>query len=610
MRLSPSVPPVVVALCVAGACVPAEGRAQSATPLTVLGINWSTEDFPGSPVIDAGIRQAFRSRSDLTIDYFAEYLESDRFPAEHASLAFRDYIRQKYRNRRIDVVLAISAVALDFVLEHRDYLFPGVPVVFQGYAAPAAHGQARAPGVTGIVNSAGFGQTLALALKLHPGTERVHVIAESPGYPFLADVKASLAGLQDRAQLIYITETSVEDLIEAVAAVSGRSLILYIRYSREDPGRVLFPADVARLVNEAASVPVYGIADSFLGTGVVGGVMQETREVAKQAAAMVLRVLDGERPQDIPVEAATLVPQFDWRQLQRWGIDPSNLPSGSRIMFRDPTVWEQYRGYIAATIAIVAIQSLLIGALLAQRAKRRRAEAVLVTSEAALRKSYERIRELAGQLIFTRETERSRIARELHDNVGQQMALLSIDIDLLEREASAGNGAAGRVRALAERAEGITSDVRSLSHQLHPSRLETLGLVPALQGFCREISDLHGLEVQFRHHDVPRDTTPDVALSLFRIAQEALQNVAKHSGATRAIVDLSVVDATLRLEIADQGCGFAASEVATHGLGLLSMRERVHLVGGQLAIETAPGIGTKITVRLSLDSVLSPSVHV
>jgi signal transduction histidine kinase len=190
------------------------------------------------------------------------------------------------------------------------------------------------------------------------------------------------------------------------------------------------------------------------------------------------------------------------------------------------------------------------------------------------------------------------------------MALLSIDIDLLEREASAGNGAAGRVRALAERAEGITSDVRSLSHQLHPSRLETLGLVPALQGFCREISDLHGLEVQFRHHDVPRDTTPDVALSLFRIAQEALQNVAKHSGATRAIVDLSVVDATLRLEIADQGCGFAASEVATHGLGLLSMRERVHLVGGQLAIETAPGIGTKITVRLSLDSVLSPSVHV
>lgn len=590
----------VAVICAGCACLPAVAPAEPPVPRTVVGVYWSAENFPSNQVSDASIREVFQSRPDLAIDYFSEYLESDLFPDGDATLAFRDYLLRKFRGRRIDLVVAESSVSLRFVLEHRAELFPGIPIVYYGADGTELRALTPRDDVTGVVNSARYGDTLALALKLHPSTRRVYVVAQAPGLPILPEVELALAPYRDRVQLTYLTEASTGALLDTVKTISGRSLILQIRASSEDPGFVLFPADVAKMVGETATVPVYGIMDGHLGTGIVGGVMHETGVAAGMAAAMAIRVLDGTRPQEMPFVPARLGPVFDWRQLQRWGIKPSRLPPDSRILFREPSVWEEYRWPIIGMASVVVLQALLIAGLLALRARRRRAQAVLKASEAALRRSYERIRELAGQLISTREVERSRIARELHDNVGQQMALLSIDIDLLERESSVGERAARRVRSLAKRVGDISTDVRDLSQWLHPSKLETLGLVSALQALCRETAALYGVKVDLQHQAVPRDVPHDAALSLFRIAQEALHNVAKHSGAGRATVSLSRAGDVLQLDIADSGRGFVAGDIATHGLGLLSMRERAHLLGGELAIDTAPGRGTKVTVRLTL----------
>ncbi|MGH9147323.1 MAG: ABC transporter substrate binding protein, partial [Vicinamibacterales bacterium] len=375
MRVSPGVVRIIAVAFLASVGVCSTASAQTESVRTLLGVYWSSEDFPGSPVIDATIREVLLARSDLPVDYYAEYLESDRFPEEEASLALRDYIRRKYRGRRIDVVLAIAGPATDFVLQHRKELFPDVPIVFSGETRPPTSIGGDDAGLTGIVGRVSYDETLRLALKLHPSTQRVFVVAQSPTSPILDTVRAELAVFERQVRLTYITGTSVPRLIGAIKAVPSQSLILYVRFSQEQPGHVLFPHEVARLVAEASPVPVYGISDPYIGSGVVGGVVRVPRSVGARLGEIALQILDGTRAEDIPIEQAALVPMFDWRQVQRWRIDPSALPPGSEIRFRESTVWERYRWYIVGTITLVALQGLMLTALFIQRSRQRETEA-------------------------------------------------------------------------------------------------------------------------------------------------------------------------------------------------------------------------------------------
>jgi signal transduction histidine kinase len=221
--------------------------------------------------------------------------------------------------------------------------------------------------------------------------------------------------------------------------------------------------------------------------------------------------------------------------------------------------------------------------------------------EADLRVSYERNRALAGRLIASQELERERIARDLHDDLSQKLAVLNIDLDQLTRrlETDAPHLVAA-AQETSRRAGEIASDVHDLSHQLHPSRLKVLGLIQAMQGVCRDVGNQHGITVDFSHEGVPPGVSPATSLCLYRITQEALHNVAKHSGARRAAVRLSREQGQLYLQIADQGVGFEPGSFDGGGLGLVSMNERVNHLGGRLIIRSAPGAGTRIGVRVPL----------
>jgi signal transduction histidine kinase len=219
--------------------------------------------------------------------------------------------------------------------------------------------------------------------------------------------------------------------------------------------------------------------------------------------------------------------------------------------------------------------------------------------EADLRASYERNRDLAGRLIASQELERERIARDLHDDLSQKLAHLNIELEqLATRLALRDEPLADRARETSRRAAEIAGDVHTLSHQLHPSRLRVLGLVQAIQGVCHEVGLQHGIEVDFSHDRVPPGVPPATALCLYRILQEGLHNVAKHSGARRAAVRLSREDGLLFLQIADQGIGFEPDSSQGGGLGLVSMQERVHHLGGRIVIRSVPGGGTRIGVRV------------
>jgi signal transduction histidine kinase/integral membrane sensor domain MASE1 len=216
----------------------------------------------------------------------------------------------------------------------------------------------------------------------------------------------------------------------------------------------------------------------------------------------------------------------------------------------------------------------------------------------------EAISNVSRRLIEAQEQERARIARELHDDLSQRMALLQIGLEQFEQQIPGlSSQVRKQLRDIAKLSAEISSTIHDLSHELHPSKLETLGLVASIRGFCREFSQQHKLAVQFVHHGIQEEIPKDVSLCLFRVVQEALQNVVKHSGAADAKIELSGHDSQIDLCISDSGTGFDPESVRVEaGIGLISMRERLRLVGGHLSIESGPSLGAQLRVRIPLSS--------
>ncbi len=209
---------------------------------------------------------------------------------------------------------------------------------------------------------------------------------------------------------------------------------------------------------------------------------------------------------------------------------------------------------------------------------------------------------VSRRLIEAQDQERTRIARELHDDLSQQMALLQIGLEQFENDATEiSSQDRQQLHKIAAVALEISSNIRDLSHRLHPTKLDTLGLLPSLSSFCKEIGRQHNLQVHFVHQGVPGPIPREVSLCLFRIVQEALRNVVKHSGATEAKVELVLPGDRIDLCISDFGMGFSLESAKTNGgLGLVSMRERLRLVGGSLSIESEPSRGTRIRASVPL----------
>jgi PAS domain S-box-containing protein len=472
------------------------------------------------------------------------------------------------------------------------------------------------------------------------------------------------------------------------------------------------PLDAVDPIAKAANVPVYSWHDTAMGMGIVGGRLHSSLKDARETARIAARVLRGEKPQAIRVATVdSYAYQFDARQLTRWQISESRLPAGSVIRFREPPFFTRYRGYVIGGALVFAAQFLLIGGLLLQRSRRRRAERDLRRSQArnsailsalpdlmfvmdrdgtyvdyhvrdprllfvppdafmgrtireifppplaetfmdAIERSYqvqepviveyelqvdelrqfearlvaadhgrvlsiirdvteakralELNRVLAGRLIVGQEVERQRIARELHDDLSQKIALLNIDVDQLARELPFREYRA-RLEKLSSQAQEIASGLYDLSHELHPSRLQTLGLVESIRLLCEDVSQQGDMKVVLSAAALPEAVDPSVSLCLYRITQEALHNAVKHSQARDASVRLERDGDDAHLEIADSGVGFDPVAADQAGLGLVSMRERVGVLKGQLVIQAVPGGGTRIRVRVPLTPPLPPA---
>ncbi len=666
------------------------------------------------------IESLVRARVPGPVNFYIEYMDATRAEDENYQRNLTASLRDTYRSRKLDLVMLSGYPSLDLVVRHRTELFPGVPIVYFSMESRNIAGRTW-PGITGVTETQDVKAVIDLALRLDPDTGTIAIITGKSDIEtfWLGQLHSELLHYRNKVKEIDLVDLPADQIVQRVDQLPPKTIVFFELEQRESIRPALGVMDILAQVGQR--LPTYCIFPYVcVGHGAVAGIESSGRdEVITLAATLAARILSGEHVDDIPVVqpsgAQTLA---DWRQLHRWHIPVSALPKDTRFYNRDLTLWERDRKYFIPAVVLIAAQALLILALLWQRARKRKAEALVRESEKRfqvmadttpslvwmcdahgkitymnesrlaftglhpdaaanpadsdawtecihpddlknlldtvsqalktrkrfsleyrLRRSdgvyrwmldvaaprvngdgsfagligsgtdttdqklaQQALTKVSGQLIEAQEKERSRIARDLHDDICQRLALLAMQISKANRSADgSAETTKQRLQEIQKHCCEIAGDVQSLSHQLHSSKLDYLGAVAAIKGFCDEFSRQHEVSIKVTDANVPRELPQDISLCLFRVAQEALQNAVKYSGTNQFTVRvLGMVDC-VQLVVSDAGAGFDVEAAkSSRGLGLVSMQERVHLVRGTLSVESQPGKGTKILAVVPL----------
>lgn len=542
------------------------------------------------------------SQLDSTVNHevtiYREYLDLMRFADSEQQQSLTKYLEAKYKDRKIDLVFAVSPLALNFLLQRGSQVFPGIPIVFASVNVRTVEALSLPPNITGVAIKRNTKDTLDVALRLQPDTTEVVIpTGNSPREQgWIEDLKKELEPYQQRLRITWLGNLPMQTMLTQLGSLPKHSIVLFANlFFYDGLGRYFRPEEALELICQYSSVPVYSTNASYVGIGVVGGHMLEMGPVGDAAGKIGRRILAGEAPATIPVQV--LDPNhdvFDARQLQRWGIDRHNLPAGSSVLFIQPSLLKLYKPYIVICFLLLVIQTWLIIALVMQARR--------------LKKSEAQLRDLSEHLIHAQDEERKRIARELHDDFAQRLATVSIDLDVLQKKLSQAQRRddTASIASVRGQVDELTYDIHDLSHTLHSSKLQYLGLRAALKELCSHFEKQHEVKIELQAPEPFAEAIPeDIALCFYRVVHEALQNAVKHGSAARVIVALSSHHSTLCMKVSDTGSGFDPT-VASEGLGLVSMRERLRLIGGEFKIQSRPGAGTELTAQVRLEQLGTP----
>ena len=884
---------LVVAVC--SLLWPPASAAQLKQTRRVLVLSEVGRSSPAVALIEQELHAALDEKSPYDVEFYSESLETTFFPDETSQNKLRNLYIRKYATRKPDLIIAAGPSPIQFMVKVHERFFPGVPIVFCGSSEEQAGRPQLDSQFTGVWMTIEAAKTLEAALRLQPSTRRVVVVGGVAPFDRHAEdiVRENLRSYEAKMEFTYLTDLDILTLCERVKHLPSDAIILYTTISEDAAGKHFINArQSVPMVAKAANVPVYTLSDTLVGQGFVGGYVSSYAAQGQVAADIAVKILEGTKPQEIPIVRGTNVYMFDARALRRWGLKENMLPPGSSVLYREPTLTERYKGEMIGTLLVFGALVVLVGYLLIERRRRAlvehkleaearferliselssyfidlpadkidaeieqtltrlvnylavdrvnifeftadKTELVLTHSSAATRdtsaatphrygtnelpwytrkllnnepivftnvdqlveatdgdkgflqrqgmesnatipleaegsvlgclsfvtvyedriwssrlvdqlkivgqvfanalvrkrtdeallrsemlkgailtsissglavldqrgeivavnsrwKQFSRIygtskdaelqggknyleicqravvsgiaaaaqtlagikavlqgesqyfeteyryptpdgqrwfsmgvtplqaadggavisfnditerklaeqerEELAGRLINAQEQERSRLARELHDDFNQRLAVLAVDLErCAEMIKHFPAEASERMLELWNRASEIGADLHTLSHQLHSSTLESLGLVLGVNAFCAEFAEQQGIQVDFVYENIPRSVAPQIALCLFRIVQEGLRNVKKHSGSSRAEVRLEGIDEVIHLSLFDRGAGFDRHNPSTHvGLGVRSMEERLRLIGGRFEIQSDPMQGTRI----------------
>lgn len=341
--------------------------------------------LPANVEGDRALTERFSTRADLSVALASEFLDSPRFGGDAYERAMADFLREKYAADPPAVIIAGGPEALAFWIRHREAVFPGVPIVHLGVSVTRVDAlRPLPPGIVGTPVDQDVNGTIAQALRWHATARRlVFVTDASPwGRDWEQRVRAETADLAGRLTIEYLSGLPTDALQRRLRDLPADAIVFSPGFFVDGTGRSFLPLEAVRLIAEASAAPVYGSFSTFVGTGIVGGRMTGFDAMAHRAAETVLELLDGGSPALLKLPAAMPTRLYvDWRQLQRWGIDPGTLPADAIVQFRTPSFWESYRYWVLVAGGVVLLQAGFIAALLIERRRRRGTAAALQQSE-------------------------------------------------------------------------------------------------------------------------------------------------------------------------------------------------------------------------------------
>jgi C4-dicarboxylate-specific signal transduction histidine kinase len=344
---------------------------QAAEPWRVVILHNADFLLPGSTIMDQALREALVRLSPRPLELYGETLDVLRYP-QSTEAELVALLKKKHSGHRIDLVMARAQGGLDFALKHKSELWPNAPLVFYNNVGDTIKAGTHPfnGDITGLLIDLDPAATLDLLQRMHPGIQRLYIVGGVGPYDvsWKRRVQALLAERKASPQVTWLDHLPLPELIEAVGRLPDNSVVLYTSVMRDAGGYERINQQVAEMVARAASVPVYGFIDTYIGRGIVGGDVADLAAEGREAAKLALRVLQGEPASSIPIRAAPPAHcVVDAHALTRWHIDESKLPSSCEVRFREPSVWRDHREYVAGGIAAVLLQSILIAGLLIQR---------------------------------------------------------------------------------------------------------------------------------------------------------------------------------------------------------------------------------------------------
>jgi signal transduction histidine kinase len=473
-------------------------------------------------------------------------------------------------------------------------IFPNTSFVFCGAVEEMAGSPTLDSHFTGTWLHLDIEKTIDVALRLFPQTRHIAVVGGASLFDNagLSVARKAMKAYESNFDVSYLTGLPMDDLLARLQRLPASTIILYTSFFRDVTGVTFVNATAALpMVANASNAPVFSVADSYLGHGIVGGDLMSFAEQGRIATRIVSSILAGKQPNEIPIYSAPNVYMFDWRELRRWKIKERMLPAGSIVEYREWSFWERTRWiWITVLSVVLALATLVI---------------YLLQSLARLKLAKHGQLQLSGLLINAQEKERSRLASELHDDFSQRLALLALGLANAEEAISVSPQEATRqLHELLNSTSEIGADIHTLSHRLHSASLESLGLVLTVAALCKEFSVQQGIKVDFQCDDVPREISPNASLCVFRIIQESLRNLKKYSGVKEAVVILKRSGDRLEVTVHDEGLGFDIKTLTKNeGLGIRSMAERARLVGGEFKIHSVPGRGTTVEAWIPIRTV-------
>jgi len=570
----------------------------------------------------AGIRKGLDLPPDMPIEIDSDTLDLWRVNDEGYVRKLVETYKLKYRARPPSVIIPTYTAAAQFLLDHRRELFPDIPIVFCAAEFSSEDLKQLAPDVTGVTSKRDFSGTVELMSRLHPDMRQIALIIGSSDFDPLweQDARKALRPFESRFEFIWLRGLPLHELTESVRALPSHTAILYVLQFGDRDGVSYVPRKVAQAVSEAASVPAYGLWDTLMGTGIVGGHLIPLEQQSVAAGTIARRILLGEATAAIPVvrmERNEVV--VDARQLKRWNIDQRLLPEGSRILNREHSLWERHHHAILLASGLIVLQALWIAALLWNRKRLQQAQKSL-TEECNLRAQAEELtRRLHTRLgAADKQSTLGALAARIAHEINQPLIALKNYAQAAKRYVPPDSTNAGKITELlaemegeADRAGSIIRKIRRLlsSGQLDAAPVDLDPVLKEVLALMEPEAEALGCRIDYLVTAPTPIVLADalqvqlVMVNLLHNAMEAATSDAQREGASISVTVGEVADRMVEVSVTDNGPGVPADEVedifeslystkeAGMGVGLATCRTIIEAHGGRIWCTPNPAGG-------------------